>query len=143
MNRIRLLSVVATIATVLLLAGWTAAGNPAQSDATQTPAQATTAQQKQLDRLKQLEDQLQKDRAAVHEAIDKHGWDSDQTDAAQEQLFRDRAEYRQLRRALRAAGVAVPAPKGMGHGRMGRAGRRGAHEGKMGRGMCQCPCSAM
>jgi len=79
-------------------------------------------QQKQIERLGQLGDQLQKDRAALHQAVNQYGWDSEQTDAAQEQLQRDRMEYRRLRRALRAAGVPVPPPAGMGAG----AGRGGS-----------------
>jgi hypothetical protein len=49
----------------------------------------------------------------VHAAITQHGWDSDQTDAARNQLFSDRQEYRKIRRSLRAAGVAVPPSAGM------------------------------
>lgn len=121
----------------------------AQSSSANPPAapQVTAEQQKQLD---QLQEQLQKDRDAVHAAITQYGWDSNQTDAAREQLFRDRAEYRKVRRSLRFAGVAVAPPAGMGQrafrrgpgrnyagcgaGHMRQQGRR--HQGRM----CRCPC---
>jgi hypothetical protein len=124
----------------------------AQSSSANPPAapQVTAEQQKQLDQLNQLQEQLPKDRDAVHAAITQYGWDSDQTDAAQEQLFRDRAEHRKLRRSLRSAGVAVPPPAGMGqrafrpgHGRNCPGcgpgyfrGRGCRHHGRM----CGCPC---
>ncbi len=132
-------------AAVLLFAGWGITKVNAQSSSPQTSAAVTAEQQKQLDQLKELESQLQKDRAAVHDAITKYGWDSDQTDAAQEQLVRDRTEYRQLRRSLRQAGVAVPAPQGFGAGGPGSGSGRGMMGGGRGRGrgMCQCPCAGM
>ncbi len=121
----------------------------AQSSDPQAPApQATAEQQKQLDQLKQLEDQLVKDRTALHDAIAKYGWDSDQTDAATDQLSRDRTQYRQLRRALRQAGVAVPPPAGFGPqaGRgMGPGGPRGGRAMRHGaaNGTCNCPCNGL
>ncbi len=124
----------------------------AQSSSANPPAapQVSAEQQNQLDQLNQLEEQLQKDRDAVHAAITQYGWDSDQTDAARERLFRDRAEYRKVRRSLRYAGVAVPPPAGVGQ----RAFRRGPGRNcpgcgpKYGRGqgrrhhgrMCGCRC---
>ena len=122
------------------------AGSSASGQAENAPPAVKVApeQQKQLDQLKQLEEQLQKDRDAMHNAITQYGWDSEQTDAAQEQLVRDRAEYRKLRRSLRSAGVPVPPPTGMGAG----PGRNPAMSGRMmrhGRGghncaNCDCPC---
>jgi uncharacterized protein YlxW (UPF0749 family) len=122
------------------------AGSLASGQAENTPPAVKVApeQQKQLDQLKQLEEQLQKDREAMHSAITQYGWDSEQTDAPQEQLGRDRAEYRKLRRSLRSAGVPVPPPTGMGEGpganrsmsgRMMRQGRGGHHCAG-----CDCPC---
>ncbi|MGO9271105.1 MAG: hypothetical protein ACLQOO_12755 [Terriglobia bacterium] len=99
-----------------LITAW-AWGKPAPQAA---GPQATAEQQQQLGRLKQLEEQLPKDRQALHQAAAQSGWDSDQADIAQEQLFRDREEYRKLRRTLRAAGVAVPPPYGAGTGNKGR-----------------------
>ncbi|MBZ5565115.1 MAG: hypothetical protein LAP13_22170 [Acidobacteriia bacterium] len=151
MTRTKYVSLLMVAAAVLLLAGWRITNMLAQSSSPQASATVTAEQQKQLDQLKELESQLQKDRAAVHDAIGKYGWDSDQTDAAQEQLVRDRTEYRQLRRSLRQAGVAVPAPQGFGpgSGRGMMGGRQGSARGMMGggsgrgRGMCQCPCAGM
>ena len=140
MTRTKYVSLLMVAAAVLLLAGWRITNMLAQSSSPQASATVTAEQQKQLDQLKELESQLQKDRAAVHDAIGKYGWDSDQTDVAQEQLVRDRAQYRQLRRSLRQAGVAVPAPQGFGPG-SGRGMMRGG-SGR-GRGMCQCPCAGM
>jgi predicted negative regulator of RcsB-dependent stress response len=133
----------AIILGLLFFAGWAVpqAGSQAAS-ATDQPA-VTVEQQKQLDQLRQLEDQLANDRAAVHEAIGKYGFDSDQVDAAREQLIRDRAQYREMRRSLVAAGVTVPQARGMGYGRsmagQGRMGMRGRGM-RGGRGQCQCPC---
>ncbi|HUK90506.1 MAG TPA: hypothetical protein VLZ81_08925 [Blastocatellia bacterium] len=93
-----------------LLTAW-AWGKPAPQAA---GPQAVAGQQQQLDRLKQLEDKLSKDRQSLHLAAAQSGWDSDQADLAQEQLFQDREEYRKLRRALRREGVAVPPPYGAG-----------------------------
>jgi hypothetical protein len=132
---------------ILALAAWIATSTLAQSASPQATPKVTAEQQKQLDQLKQLEDQLTKDRTAVHDAISKYGWDSDQTDAAQEQLFRNRTEYRQLRRSLRQAGVPVPPAGGFGPGGPGPGpggmgmgmGGSGGH-GMMGRRMCDCPC---
>jgi hypothetical protein len=104
-----------------------------------SPPQATAEHQHQLGRLKELADQLSKDRKAVHQAAVQSGWDSDQVDVVQEQLFRDREEYRKLRRALDAAGVAVPPPYGAGAGTKG--GRPSANPPSAGpHGMCDdCP----
>jgi len=76
---------------------------------TAPPANKTISldQQKQLDQLQQLNDQLQKDRDAVHAAAAQYGWDSNETDAAQQRLFQDRQQYRTLRRSLQQAGVSV------------------------------------
>ncbi len=142
MTRTKYLSLLMMAAAVLLLAAWRMTNMLAQTSSPQTSATVTAEQQKQLDQLKALESQLQKDRTAVHDAIGRFGWDSDQTDAAQEQLVRDRSQYRQLRRSLRQAGVAVPAPQGFGQGGT----RQGARSGRLmrgGRGMCQCPCAGL
>lgn len=118
-----------------------------QAAAPQAGAQPTADQQKQLDQLKQLDEQLQKDRDALHQAITQHGWDSDQVDSAQENLFRDREQYRKLRRSLRAAGVAVPEPSGFGPGMggPGPGGRRGQGRAGGPHGYCpympDCPCA--
>ena len=112
----------------------------AQAQST-TTAQVTPDQQVQLDRLKALEQDLQKDRQGLHDAITQYGWDSAQVDAAQEQLNKDRLEYRKLRRSLRQAGVAVPAPQGWGAGGgmggPGMPGMRGGHKRMHG----DCPCA--
>ena len=139
----------------ILVLGTAAVLASARWAAPQAGAQLTIDQQKQLDRLKQLDEQLQKDRDAVHQAITQHGWDSDQVDAAHEQLSQDRTEYRKLRRSLQQAGVAVPPPTGFGPGGMG-AGKgmgpgRGMRSGRgdcCGRGHhgcqeCDCPCCRM
>ncbi|HMD99947.1 MAG TPA: hypothetical protein VKM93_21790 [Terriglobia bacterium] len=109
-----------------LITAW-ASGKPAPP--------ATAEQHQQLARLKELEEQLPKD----HQAAAQSGWDSDQADVAQEQLFRDREKYRKLRRALGAAGVAVPPPHGAGAGTKG--GRPSANPPSTGsHGMCtDCP----
>jgi len=133
-----------SLAAFLVMASGAGSSASGQAGNTQPALKVTPEQQKQLDQLNQLEEQLQKDRDAMHNAITQYGWDSDQTDAAQEQLVRDRAEYRTLRRSLRFAGVPVPPPTGMGAGpggnratsgrmlRHGRGGSRGAG--------CNCPC---
>ena len=155
-HRILISSVI--IAGMIIFAGWAGPQAGGQTTDTQAAPQMTAQQQKQLDHLRQMGNQLQKDRAAVHEAIGKFGFDSNQVDAAREQLVRDRTEYRQLRRSLVAAGVAVPAASGMGFGRsVARQGRmssrcrgmamRGRSRGLRGQGMrmmrgggrCQCP----
>ncbi len=81
----------------------------AQTNTPQAKSTASAEQQKNLDHLKQLNEQLQKDRDAVDAAVNQHGWDSDEVDAAQQRLFQDRQEYRSLRRSLQSAGVAIPA----------------------------------
>lgn len=131
----------------ILVVAWAVAGAQSPLPDPQSASQVTAGQQKQLDELTKLDQQLQKDRDAVHAAIAQYGWDSDQTDAAQDQLVRDRDEYRKLRRSLRAAGVAGPAATGMGMrgGAGGYGPGRGAGgmrpgRGARGGGMCGCPC---
>lgn len=148
MNRIHSYGLAATLGAVLLVTGWAAGQTAAQRADPQPTKKASAEQQKQLDRLKQLEAQLTKDREAVHAAITQHGWDSDQTDAARGQLFRDRQEYRQTRRSLRTAGVAVPPSAGMawqagpgrgrGYGLRGRAPWRHVGRGRCWSGWCGC-----
>ena len=118
-----------------LITAW-AWGKPAPQAA---GPQATAEQQQQLGRLKELQEQLPKDRQALHQAAAQSGWDSDQADIAQEQLFRDGEEYRKLRRTLAAEGVAVPPPYGAGAGTKG--GHPSAHSSSAGsHGMCaDCP----
>lgn len=133
------------LATAAVLAGWTAAKTAAQTASAQQPAPKLSAeQQKELDQLKQLEEQMKQDREAMREAANQYGWDSDQAQAAQEKLFRDRQEYRKLRQPLREAGVPVPPPAGMGARAGGpEAGHMGRHRG-MGRHHAGeyygCPC---
>ncbi len=137
--------VVTGIALMLFLGASISVSSAQSSGGQGTPA-VTAEQQKQLDQLKQLEDQLQKDRDAVHNAINQYGWDSDQTDTARNQLIRDRTEYRKLRRSLVSAGVSVPAPSGFGAGRWdsGPGPMRGPmqHRGRGGYNCagCNCPC---
>ncbi len=147
MNRTLLWKLAALIGAVVLVVAWAVARAQSAASDPQSAPKVTAEQQKQLDELRQLEQQLQKDRDAVHAAIMEFGWDSDQTDAARDQLFRDREEYRKLRRSLRAAGVAVPPPSGTGWGAgpggygPGRgAGRMGYGRGPRGGRMCGCPC---
>jgi len=125
-----------------------ALGLPAQSSAPaqKSDAELTADQQKQLDQLAQLEEQLQRSRRALRNAIAEYGWDSEEADEAEERFLRDRAEYRKLRRALRAAGVPLPPSAGVGGGlRGGWPGRwtgrahRGAH-GCHHCGHCGCRC---
>lgn len=126
----------------ILVVAWAVAGAQSPLPDPQSASPVTAEQQNQLDQLNQLAQQLQKDRDALHAAITQYGWDSDQTDAAQDHLVRDRAEYRKLRRSLRSAGVAVPPPAGMGmRGGGPGGGRPGRGAGRMARGgMCNCPC---
>jgi len=120
-----------------LITAW-AWGKPAPQAA---GPQVTAEQQQQLGRLKELEVQLPKDRQALHQAAAQSGWDSDQADIAQEQLFRDREQYRKLRRTLAAAGVAVPPPYGAGAGTKG--GHPSTHSSSAGsHGMC-ADCRSM
>jgi len=116
MERKNLLMAIPILGLAVALAWSTAASAQDQPAAPQSGPQLSAEQQKQLDQLKQLEQQLQKDREAVHNAITQFGWDSDQVDQAQEQLMRDRLQYRKLRRSLRAQGVPVPPPQGIGPG---------------------------
>ena len=104
------------LAANVVLSGIAVAWSTVQPQGSPANSQLTSQQQKQLDRLKQkqLDEQLQKDRDAVRDAVDRYGWDSERTDAAQEQLIRDRAEYRQRCRSLEAAGVTLPPPSGSG-----------------------------
>ena len=120
------------------LLGITTVWGSAQSTGPQTAPKLTAEQQKQRDRLNQLDEQLKKDRDSLHQAISQYGWDSEQVDAAQENLFRDREEYRKLRRSLRAAGVAVPRVSGFGPG-MGAPGPRGPGRGPGGGPHHDCP----
>jgi len=135
----------ATVVSVLALVGLAAAQSAAPSPDPQNAPQITAEQQKQLDNLKGLEQQLQKDREAVHSAISQYSRDSDKTDAAMQQIFNTRMHYRQLRRSLRQAGVPVPplAGAGAGWGAAGPARGQGRGYGS-GRGFarrgCQCPC---
>ncbi len=143
----------AGLAAALVVGGWMASRAVAQTATKAGDKQATAEQQKQLDQLQQLEGQLEKDRTAVHAAIAEHGWDSDEVDAAREQLIRDRTQYRQLRRSLVASGIAVPAPKGMGAGPgpmggpgpMAGRGQGGPRGRSMRHGACcdSCPCCGM
>jgi hypothetical protein len=80
----------------------------AQTKSVQSSGAVPADQQKQLNRLHQLNEQVQRDRDAVTSAVAQHGWDSDEADAAQQRLFQDRQEYRALRRSLQQAGVSVP-----------------------------------
>ena len=115
----------------------------AQDATPQTDAKLTAEQKVQLERLSQLEQQLQKSREALHAAINQYGWDSDQADDAREKLVSDRAEYRKLRRSLVASGVPVPSPSGFGAGGPTNpppAGRgTGRPYGRHHRN-CDCPC---
>jgi hypothetical protein len=112
----------------------------------QDSAKLTAEQKGQVERLAQLEDQLQKSREALHAAINEYGWESDQADDAREKLVNDRAEYRKLRRSLVASGMAVPPPSGLGAGGPdGRPSDRGGrgYGGRYGRhhhGHCGCDC---
>jgi hypothetical protein len=83
-------------------------GAGAQTKTTDTSSSVTAEQQKQLDRLNELNEQLQKDRAAVDAAISAHGWDSNDADAAQQRLLQDRQQYRTLRQSLVKAGLVLP-----------------------------------
>ena len=80
----------------------------AQTKAADSSAAVTAEQQKQLNHLQQLDEQIQRDRDAVRSAVTQYSWDSDEADAAQQRLFQDRQQYRQLRRSLQQAGVSVP-----------------------------------
>jgi hypothetical protein len=95
------------IAGIILL-GMAAVWASPQSAAPQAVGQSTAGQQKQLDRLNQLEERLQSDRDALQQAVNQHGWDSDEADQAQEALASDRTEYRKFRRSMRAAGMDLP-----------------------------------
>jgi len=124
----------ATVTTaILFLAGWMVPDALGQSPVAQRLS-LSPEQQKQLDRLEQLEDQLEDDRAALQDAIARFGWDSDQVDEAENQLSQNRVEYRKLRRSLRQAGVAIPSPARFGQAGMGAS--RGTGAGRWGRGHC-------
>ena len=139
LKTVLLLAALATFSTLMLRAQVKSADPQASSN-------LTAEQTDQLTRLNQLEEQLQKSRTALHATINEYGWESDQADAARAKLFTDRAEYRKLRRSLRASGVAVPPPSGYGMGasadQPGQAGcrhcghRQGFHRG----GDCRCSC---
>ena len=138
MTRHRFLIIAVVLSALFLLAGF---GAWAQSPGSQAPLVATPEQQKQLYQLTQLEQQLDKDRTAMHDAIAKYGWDSDQADTAQEQLLRDRSEYRKLRRTLRRSGVTPPPPAGFKAGGRHQSMRgRGMHCPHASQGACDCPC---
>jgi hypothetical protein len=143
MNYISKLGLLLAMASLGIAVVW----GSAQSAAPQATPKATAEQQKQLDRLNQLDEQLRKDRGSLHQAITQYGWDSEQVDAAHESLFRDREEYRKLRRSLRAAGVAVPPASGFGPdmGAPGRGGRLGQRRGGGPHYDCpympDCPCA--
>jgi DNA repair exonuclease SbcCD ATPase subunit len=103
----------ATVTTaILFLAGCMVPDAFAQQPAARKLS-LTPEQQKQLDRLEQLEDQLEDDRAALEDAIVRFGWDSDEADEAENRLSQNRMEYRKLRRALRQAGGAIPSSAGL------------------------------
>jgi len=142
----RLIPKLGPILGVALL-GVAAVWASAQSAAPPATPKPTGERQRQLDRLNQLDDQLQKDRDTLHQAITQYGWDSEQVDAAQENLFREREEYRKLRRSLRAAGVDIPATSGFGPGMSapGRGGRLGQGRGSGPHYDCpyrpDCPCA--
>ena len=134
-----------TLVGVLALVGLGAAQSADPSADQQNVPQITAEQQTQLNNLKGLEQQLQKDREAVHSAISQYGRDSDKTDAAMQQLFNTRMQYRQLWRALRQAGVPVPPLAGAGAKWRAAGAARGPGRGYgNGRGFarrgCQCPC---
>lgn len=84
----------------------------AQTNAPQAKSTVSAEQQKNLDHLKQLSEQIQKDRDTVDAAVNQHGWDSDEADAAQQRLIQDHQEYRSLKRSLQAAGVDIPTDAG-------------------------------
>ncbi|MFB3922724.1 MAG: hypothetical protein ACE145_13450 [Terriglobia bacterium] len=134
------------VGLLVLIAGPSTSAS-GQTNNTQATPKANIGQQKQLDELMRLDVQLQKDRDELHQAITQSGWDSEQTDAAQQKLEKHRAEYRQLRRSLRSAGVAVPPPSGFAAGPAGGGPRtmagRGMHHGagrQHGCAGCDCPC---
>ena len=114
MKRTHSITLAAALATALLVAGWAVPKAVGQSPEPQAAPPATADQQNQLNQLEALEGQMQKERDAMHAAINEFGWDSNQTEAAQEKLFQTRSEYRSLRRSLRSQGMAVAPPAGMG-----------------------------
>lgn len=93
---------------LLFASGLTMNRVQAQTKPSETNSAVTADQQKQLNHLRQLSDQLQKDRDAVDAVAGEYGWDSNEADAAQQRLFQDRQEYRSLRHSLQAAGVSIP-----------------------------------
>jgi hypothetical protein len=140
----KILIYVIVILGTLIFGGWAmpeAAGRAAGSPA---PSNVTAEQQKMPDQLSVLRDQLRKDRAAVHDAIGKFGFKTSQADAARDQLIRDRAQYRQLRRSMATPGLASPAARGM-RGIMARDNGSGARFRGMTRGGsgCQCRCAGI
>lgn len=108
----------------------------AQTNTAESSGAVTADQQKQLNRLQQLNEQMQKDREAVRSAVAKYGGDSDEADAAQQRLLQDRQEYRGLRRSLQQAGVSVP-PDATSTG-MGNQGNQRGHCGHHGDGHHGC-----
>lgn len=139
-TKIIILGVVLVIGSAMGLPAQTAPPDP------QAGAKLTPEQQSQLNRLSQLEDQLQKSRAALHATINEYGWESDQADDAREKLVNDRDEYRKLRRSLMASGVTVPPPSGFSAGGPGNPPGRGAGRWARGGhgchhcGQCGCNC---
>jgi len=108
--RLRLFAKILVLFCALIMTSLalTICGADAQTKTADTNNSVTAEQQKQLDRLNQLSEQLQKDRDAVDAAVSAHGWDSNEGDAAQQRLFQDRQQYRTLKHSLAKAGVAVP-----------------------------------
>jgi hypothetical protein len=79
-----------------------------QTKSAENKSAITADQQKQLDRLQQLTNQMAKDRDAVSSAVAQYGWDSNEADTAQQHLLQDRQEYRSVRRSLENEGVSLP-----------------------------------
>ncbi len=142
MNREKSLALVAALVGAIMLAS-SAVSQPGLTEQQAVPKPGVE-QQRQLERHKQLDEQVQKDRDALDAAVDRYGWDSDEADAAQEQLLRDRREYRKVRGSLQAAGVPVPSPadpgQGLGGPRGGRGGVGGPLHPYLRWPMCCCPC---
>ena len=72
----------------------------AQTNKPQAKSTAPAEQQKNLDHLKQLSEQLQKDRDAVDAVVNQHGWDSDEVDSAKQRLTQNRHAYRSRCKAM-------------------------------------------
>lgn len=94
----------------LLAFAFVVAGSQAlegQSNALPLPSKPG-AEQKQVEHLQQLEQQLRADQDSLGTTASQYGWGSDEADAALEQLLRDRKEYRRVARSLRSAGTTWP-----------------------------------